>query len=82
MSIQQTKKVNEKEFPTIGSKQGRIWMTIAIGLLILGNILLWKKPGPDLTNDPAIFTPVHTIVAPIVLIAGYIIIIFAIMRRK
>lgn len=64
------------------TKRSKIAGLIAMALLILGNILLWQNPAENMTNDPEIFNFMIMNVAPILIIGGFILVIYAILQRK
>jgi len=64
------------------TRRSKIAGLIAMALLVIGNILLWQKPAENMTNDPEIFNFIIMNVAPILLIGGFVLVIYAILQRK
>ncbi|MCB9285467.1 MAG: DUF3098 domain-containing protein [Lewinellaceae bacterium] len=67
----------------IFSKQNYYWMLLGVGLIILGMILMsgGHMPSPDVWDDSIIYSPRRTILAPIVILAGLGVEIYAIFKR-
>lgn len=64
-------------------KENYKWLLIGIAINVLGFMLMIGGGSDDPTkfNADELFSPVRLTVAPILIIAGYIIIIYAIMKK-
>jgi hypothetical protein len=78
---------NEKK-PTIVNnplfgKENYMWMLIGIAVMALGFFLMagGKSPDPSKFNDNEVYSTTRITIAPILIIAGLVIEIFAIMRK-
>jgi len=87
----------EKKAPTVRSKstssitpatlifkkQNYIWMGIGIGLIALGMILMGggKMPSPEIWDENIIYSFRRTVLAPIVILAGLSVEIYAIFKK-
>jgi len=60
------------------------WLLISTGLVILGYILMTggKMPSKDLWDEKVIYSFRRTVVAPLVILGGLILAIYAIFRHK
>lgn len=58
-----------------------ILLGIAIGVILLGFVLMSGKGSTEDTFNPAIFDARHILVAPMVCLAGYLFMIVAILYR-
>lgn len=63
-------------------KENYMWMLIGAAVLALGFFLMsgGKSDNPNIFNEKEIYSPVRITVAPLLIIAGFIIEIFAIMK--
>jgi hypothetical protein len=68
--------------PLFGKENYR-WMLIGIALVALGLILMGggKSPDPNVFNKDEVYSVRRITVAPILIIAGFVIEIFAIFRK-
>lgn len=59
------------------------WMLIGAGVLALGFILMagGKSADPNVFNDKEVYSHTRITIAPMLIIAGFIIEIFAIMKK-
>lgn len=55
-------------------KDNYMWMMIGVGVILLGFILMYGKED--------IFSPVKITVAPLLVIGGFVIEVYAIMKKK
>ncbi len=64
-------------------KQNYIWVIIGIVVLILGYILLsgGGSDNPDVFND-ALFNTRRLVIAPILIVGGLVIEVYAIMKKS
>jgi heme/copper-type cytochrome/quinol oxidase subunit 2 len=73
----------KKAGPSIFSKQNYMWMIAGLVIMAIGMFLM----AGGRSNDPAVFepkevySPIRITVAPILIIAGLVIEIFAIFRK-
>ncbi|GAB2836493.1 DUF3098 domain-containing protein [Ferruginibacter profundus] len=79
---------NEKKQPqvtnqTLFTKENYIWMLVGIVVMAIGFVLMsgGKSPDPKVFNDSEVYSPRRITVAPILIIAGLLIEIFAIMKK-
>lgn len=65
-------------------KENYMWMLIGLGVLALGFFLMsgGKSSDPKVFNDNDVYSATRITIAPILLIAGFIIEIFAIMKKS
>jgi hypothetical protein len=75
--------VNKPQMEMLFNKNNFIWMGAGIFLVALGIILMsgGKMPAPDVWDESIIYSPVRMVVAPILIISGLIIEVFAIFRK-
>jgi hypothetical protein len=64
-------------------KQNYIWMLIGAAVLAIGFFLMagGKSADPTQFNDNEIYSTTRITIAPILIIAGFVIEIFAIMKK-
>ncbi|MGG9961685.1 DUF3098 domain-containing protein [Ferruginibacter sp. SUN106] len=79
---------NEKKQPqvtnqTLFTKENYIWMLAGIVVMAIGFVLMsgGKSPDPKVFNDNEVYSTRRITVAPILIIAGLLIEIFAIMKK-
>ena len=94
MKAQQTKKVTtiikKNTVPTssagniLFTKENYKWMVIGLVIMALGFFLMagGKSSNPDIFNDKDIYSPMRITVAPILIVAGLLVEIFAIMKKS
>lgn len=60
------------------------WMLIGVAFLALGFILMagGKSTDPNVFDKDSIYSPIRITVAPILIIAGFVIEIYAIMKKS
>ena len=78
------KKVNTSELNTpLFGKDNFMWMLIGAGVLALGFFLMagGKSADPTVFNDKEVYSHTRITIAPMLIIAGFIIEIFAIMKK-
>jgi len=65
------------------NKNNFIWMGGGVLLVAIGLVLMsgGKMPSPDVWDESIIYSPVRMVVAPIFILAGLIIEVFAIFRK-
>jgi Protein of unknown function (DUF3098) len=64
-------------------KENFIWMLAGLLIMALGFFLMsgGKSSDPNVFNDSEVYSPVRITVAPLLIIGGLVIEIFAIMRK-
>ncbi|HRN79755.1 MAG TPA: DUF3098 domain-containing protein [Ferruginibacter sp.] len=79
------KKTNDKNVPAnnLFGRDNYMWMLIGIACLALGFILMagGKSADPNVFDTKEIYSPVRITIAPILIIAGFVIEIYAIMKK-
>ena len=65
-------------------KENYIWMLIGLAVLALGFFLMagGKSSDPKVFNDAEVYSSTRITIAPMLIIAGFIIEIFAIMKKS
>lgn len=65
-------------------KENYMWMLIGLAVLALGFFLMsgGKSSDPKVFNDNEVYSTTRITIAPILIIAGFIIEIFAIMKKS
>ena len=73
-----------REVPELFGKANYIWMGIGLAVLALGFFLMagGKSADPKVFDESAVYSPIRITVAPLLIIIGFIIEIYAIMRSK
>ncbi len=68
---------------TLFNKQNYIWMGIGVAVMIVSFLLMagGKSPDPKVFNYNEVYSTRRITVAPILLMAGLIILMYAIMRK-
>ena len=78
---------NEKKTNTTGNplftKENYKWMLAGLAVMALGFFLMagGKNADPNVFNDKEVYSPMRITVAPILIIGGLLIEIFAIMKK-
>ncbi len=70
--------------PKLFSKENYIWMLAGIVLIALGMFLMSggkSNTDPAVFNKESLYSPIRITVAPILIIAGLVIEVFAIFRK-
>ena len=65
-------------------KGNYMWMLIGLGVIVLGFFLMagGKSSDPKVFNDSDVYSTTRITIAPMLIIAGFIIEIFAIMKKS
>ena len=65
------------------SKENYKWMLIGLVVMAIGFFVMagGKNPNPSIFNDKDVYSPMRISVAPILIVAGLVIEIFAIMKK-
>lgn len=76
--------VTNTKNPQLFGRDNYMWMIIGVVLLALGFFLMagGKSPDPNVFKDSDIYSPMRITVAPILVIAGFLVEIFAIMKKS
>jgi hypothetical protein len=72
-----------EKLPGMFEKENFKWMLIGLGVMILGFLLMagGRSEDPNVFNAGEVYSPVRITVAPILILAGFIIEIVAIFRQ-
>ncbi|MEY3348898.1 MAG: DUF3098 domain-containing protein [Bacteroidota bacterium] len=72
-----------KNTPLFG-KQNLLWMLIGLIVIVLGLILMagGKSSDPNVFNENEVYSFTRITLAPILIVAGLLIEVFAIMRKS
>jgi hypothetical protein len=86
MAIQTTKatiQVKEKNTSVLFGRENYKWMLIGLVIMAIGFFLMagGKSSDPNVFNDKDVYSTTRITIAPILIIAGLIIEIFAIMKK-
>ena len=81
---------DKKQIPVTGTggplfgKENYTWMLIGLAVLALGFFLMagGKSSDPKVFNDSDVYSTTRITIAPILIIAGFVIEIFAIMKKS
>ena len=81
---------DKKQIPATGTggplfgKENYMWMLIGLAVLALGFFLMagGKSSDPKVFNDSEVYSTTRITIAPILIIAGFVIEIFAIMKKS
>ena len=87
--MKETKKVtvrsNAKDHPIahLFGRENYIWMLAGLVIMAIGFVLMagGKSGDPNVFNDKDVYSPVRITIAPILIIAGLVLEIFAIMKK-
>lgn len=78
---------NEKKQPvqgnTLFTKDNYMWMLIGIAVMAIGFFLMsgGKSTDPKVFNDSEVYSTTRITIAPLLIIAGLVLEIFAIMKK-
>ena len=70
--------------PKLFSKENYIWMALGLVLIALGMFLMsggQSNTDPAVFNKAALYSPMRITVAPILILAGLVVEVFAIFRK-
>jgi hypothetical protein len=78
--------IDKKQQPSVNplfNKENYVWMLAGLVVMALGFFLMagGKSADPTKFNDSEVYSTTRITIAPILIIAGFIIEIFAIMRK-
>lgn len=74
----------QKTNPSIFSKQNYVWMLAGLALIAIGMFLMGggKSDNPGVFNENEVYSKTRITVAPLVILAGLVLEIFAIFRKQ
>lgn len=72
----------DDQFPLLFNRRNYLYMLIGVGLIALGLILMLggSMPSPDIWDESLIYSFRRTVLAPVVIIAGIVVEIYAIFK--
>lgn len=75
--------MSQKKIATIFTKDNYMWMAIGAAVIILGFLLMigGKSADPNVFNEKEVYSFRRITLAPILIIAGLILEIYAIMKK-
>lgn len=75
--------MSQKKIATIFTKDNYMWMAIGAAVILLGFLLMigGKSPDPNVFNEKEVYSFRRITLAPILIIAGLILEIYAIMKK-
>ncbi len=81
--IKKTTVVKVKNESHLFAKENYKWMAIGLVVLAIGFFLMagGKNPDPNVFNDKDVYSTTRITIAPILIVAGLLIQIFAIMKK-
>jgi uncharacterized membrane protein len=70
--------------PSIFTKENYIWMAAGVVLIAIGMVLMagGKSDNPGVFNEKEVYSTTRITIAPILILAGLVVEIFAIFRKK
>ena len=84
-TAQRARKITSSREPAelIFKRENYIWMGAGAALIFLGMLLMsgGSMPSPDVWDDSIIYSFRRTVLAPLVILAGLVVEIFAIFKR-
>jgi hypothetical protein len=77
-------KIKTPPAPSIFSKQNYVWMLAGIVLIAIGMFLMagGKSDNPGVFNENEVYSKTRITVAPLIILAGLVVEIFAIFRKQ
>lgn len=68
---------------TLFTRDNFLWMSIGLGVIILGVILMsgGKNADPNVFDESKVYSTTRITIAPILIIAGLLIEVYAIMKK-
>ena len=73
----------QKTTPSIFTKENYIWMAAGVVLIAIGMLLMagGKSDNPAVFDDKEVYSTTRITIAPILILAGLVLEIFAIFRK-
>ena len=83
MSMMKTKKETAVK-TSLFTRENYMWMLIGLAVLALGFILMagGKSTDPKVFNVKEIYSPIRITLAPLLIIVGFVIEVYAIMKKS
>lgn len=83
MSMNSSKNTNKVETNTLFGKDNLLWMLIGLAVLALGFFLMagGKSKDPNVFDPKEVYSTTRITIAPLLIILGFVIEIFAIMKN-
>ena len=77
-------KIKTTPTPSIFSKQNYMWMLAGIALIAIGMFLMagGKSDNPGVFNEKEVYSTTRITIAPLLILAGLVLEIFAIFRKQ
>ncbi len=74
---------NEPVKTILFTRENYKWMLIGLAILAVGFFMMagGKSSNPDVFNDKDIYSPMRITIAPILIVAGLLVEIYAIMKK-
>ncbi len=75
---------NEKKAPSIFNKENYLWMLAGVVLIAIGMFLMSggkSNVNPAVFDKDAVYSPTRITIAPILILAGLVLEIFAIFKK-
>jgi uncharacterized membrane protein len=68
---------------TLFEKQNLVWMLIGVVVIVLGFVLMagGKSEDPNVFNEAEVYSTTRITIAPLLIVAGLVIEIYAIMKK-
>jgi hypothetical protein len=68
---------------TLFEKQNLVWMLIGVVVIVLGFVLMagGKSEDPNVFNEAEVYSTTRITIAPLLILAGLVIEIYAIMKK-
>jgi Protein of unknown function (DUF3098) len=84
VTAEKTIQVSDVESDLLFGKKNYIFILSGIGLIFLGMILMsgGHMPSPDVWDESLIYSPIRITVAPILILAGLIVNVYAVFVKK
>lgn len=82
LRLQFKKMSSEKTIPSMFSKENYMWMLIGLAVIALGMLLMagGKNTDPTIFDTSKVYSTTRITIAPLLILAGLVIEIFAIFR--
>jgi len=77
------KQISEKSTISLFGKENKLWMLAGIAIMIIGFLLMagGRSEDPNVFNANEVYSTTRITIAPILLLAGLVILIFSIFRE-
>jgi hypothetical protein len=83
VEIKQKPEIKKKQLPELFAKENYTWMIIGAAIVALGMFLMsgGKNPNPNTFDYNVVYSTTRITVAPILIVAGLLIEVYAIFKR-